>query len=134
MGATETMQKAMATSARVMNKMNEQLNVPQMTKTLQEFQKQSQKMDLTEEMLDDTMEDLMGGEDVDADVEQAMDEVLDEIGIDLGNKVKLWIGLGAYKDKLGAIKTGSSKIKVEQKESDEIEDDLLKKLAELKEK
>lgn len=66
-------QNAMATAmrgvTRAMQSMNRQLNLPQIQKILQEFEKQSEIMDMKEEIMNDAIDDAMGE---DADEEERL--------------------------------------------------------------
>lgn len=61
------MAQAMKGVTRAMQSMNRQLNMPQIQRILQEFEKQSEIMDMKEEMMNDAIDDAM--ED-DADEEE----------------------------------------------------------------
>ena len=43
--------------------MNRQMKLPEIQKIMQEFEKQSEIMDMKEEMMNDVMDDVMEGED-----------------------------------------------------------------------
>lgn len=57
------MAQAMKGVTRAMQNMNRQLNLPQIQKIMQEFEKQSEIMDMKEEIINDTMDDAMEGDD-----------------------------------------------------------------------
>lgn len=73
-----------------MSLMSRQMNLPQITKILQEFEKESSMMDMKEEMMgeaiDDTMEDEgeMGEEE---EGDKILEEVLAEIGVSVGQQL-----------------------------------------------
>lgn len=48
---------------RAMASMNRQLNLPQIQRILQEFEKQSEIMDMKEEIMNDAIDDAMEGDD-----------------------------------------------------------------------
>lgn len=58
-----TMAQAMRGVTRAMATMNRQLNMPQIQKILQEFEKQSEIMDMKEEMMNDSIDEAMEGDD-----------------------------------------------------------------------
>jgi charged multivesicular body protein 2A len=60
------MAEAMKGVTKAMQNMNRQLKLPQIQKILQEFEKQSEIMDMKEEMMNDAMDDALG-EDEDED-------------------------------------------------------------------
>ena len=57
------MAQAMRGVTRAMQNMNRQLNLPQIQKIMQEFEKQSEIMEMKEEIINDTMDDAMEGDD-----------------------------------------------------------------------
>lgn len=85
-------QNAMATAmkgvTKAMQNMNKQLNLPQIQKIMQEFEKQSEMMDMKEEMINDTIDDAMGEDDDEEESDAVVAQVLDELGLDLTDKLK----------------------------------------------
>lgn len=79
-------QNAMATAmkgvARAMQNMNKQLNLPQIQKIMQEFEKQSEIMDMKEEMINDTIDDAIGEDDEEEESDAIVAQVFDELGLD----------------------------------------------------
>lgn len=57
------MAQAMRGVTRAMQNMNRQLNLPQIQKIMQEFEKQSEIMEMKEEIINDTMDDAMEGDE-----------------------------------------------------------------------
>lgn len=57
------MAQAMKGVTRAMQNMNRQLNLPQIQKIMQEFEKQSEIMEMKEEIINDAMDDAMEGDD-----------------------------------------------------------------------
>jgi len=57
------MAQAMKGVTRAMQNMNRQMNLPQIQKIMQEFEKQSEIMEMKEEIINDTMDDAMEGDD-----------------------------------------------------------------------
>lgn len=62
MRSTEAMSTAMRNATRAMAAMNKQVNSVQLQHVIQEFMKESEKIDLTEEMMNDAMDDVFEGE------------------------------------------------------------------------
>jgi len=84
MKSTAAMNSAMAGATKAMLRMNKKMNLPAMQKITMEFQRQNEKMGMTQEMMDDVIEDAMGDdEDVDEESEEVINQTLEEIGIDL---------------------------------------------------
>ncbi|KAF0980423.1 hypothetical protein FDP41_013637 [Naegleria fowleri] len=119
MHTQEKMMGAIKTTGTVMKKINEQMNPQEMQKTIMEFEKANEKMGMSEEMMDDALENLF--EDDEEEVDEAMEQIYDEIGLDMSGK-------------LSKAKTGTSSLKVKDKDLDEIEDDdeLLRRVMNLK--
>lgn len=98
------MTQSMTNVTRAMARMNNQINLPSLQRTMMEFQRQSQMMDLKDEMINDTSKYLMllsvlftntyiveemwsSGEEDDVEEEDIVNQVLDEIGINLKTEV-----------------------------------------------
>jgi len=72
-----------------MASMNRGLNLPQIQRIMNEFEKESAAMDMKEEMMSDAVDDVMDDEAVDEEEEgdKILKEVLDEIGVGLSQDV-----------------------------------------------
>jgi charged multivesicular body protein 2A len=68
--------KAMKSVTKTMRTMNRQLNLPQIQKIMQEFEKQSEIMDMKEEMMGDAIDDAMGEGDEEEETEQVVQQVI----------------------------------------------------------
>merc|ERR1719450_1164183 len=75
-------------------------------KIMQEFEKQSEIMDMKEEMMNDAMDDVMGDEDDEEESDAIVSQVLDELGLQLGDQLS---GVNAPS---GSIATGAAGGKV----------------------
>merc|ERR1712067_72116 len=103
-----------------MMNMNKQMKLPEIQKIMQEFEKQSEIMDMKEEMMSDVIDDALGDEDdeeeSDAIVSQVTDifnvlpshynkpsifiaQVLDELGLQMGDQIS---GLPGVSGTVGA--------------------------------
>lgn len=82
------MANAMKGVTRAMQSMNKQLNLPQIQKIMQEFEKQSEMMDMKEEMINDTIDDAMGDDEDEEESDAIVAQVLDELGLDLTDKLE----------------------------------------------
>ncbi|KAB0799721.1 hypothetical protein PPYR_07601 [Photinus pyralis] len=84
-------QSAMATAmkgvTKAMQSMNRQLNLPQIQRILQEFEKQSEIMDMKEEMMNDAIDDAMEGDDDEEETDAVVSQVLDELGLQLNEEL-----------------------------------------------
>lgn len=71
--------------------MNRSLNLPQIQRIMNEFEKESATMDMKEELMsdavDDAMEDEEEGEGEEAEGDKILKEVLDEIGMNMNDAV-----------------------------------------------
>eukprot|EP01133_Synstelium_polycarpum_P010591 gene10591-12324_t len=85
--STQSMAEAMKGVTKAMMVMNKQMNIPQFTKIMMEFEMQSDKMDMKEEMMNDTMDDIMTQDSEEEQSQEILNQVLDEIGIDLASQL-----------------------------------------------
>jgi len=72
---------AMKTAGTAMKSMNAQINLPELQKTMQEFQMQNEKMEMSQEMMDDAMDSMFDDEDED-ETDAVVDSVLTELGLE----------------------------------------------------
>nr|XP_018898051.1 PREDICTED: charged multivesicular body protein 2a-like [Bemisia tabaci] len=77
------MADAMRGVTKAMQSMNRQMNLPQIQRMLQEFEKQSEIMDMKEEVMNDAIDDAMGDEDDEEEPDTIVSQVLDELGLQL---------------------------------------------------
>jgi len=82
MKGQQAMAEAMKGVSKAMGKMNKQMNLPQLQKTMMEFEREMEKMDMKSEMMDDMMDDALDDGDTEAETEQMVEQVLAEIGIE----------------------------------------------------
>lgn len=81
------MAQAMKGVTKAMQSMNRQLNLPQIQRILQEFEKQSEIMDMKEEMMNDAIDDAMEGDDDEEESDAVVSQVLDELGLQLNEEL-----------------------------------------------
>ena len=112
------MAQAMKGVTKAMMNMNKQMKLPEIQKIMQEFEKQSEIMDMKEEMMSDVIDDALGDEDdeeeSDAIVSQVTEivnwvtftlqqnfhfQVLDELGLQMGDQIS---GLPGVSGTVGA--------------------------------
>lgn len=113
------MAESLGAATKAMGTMNKQINPQELAKTLQEFEKESTKMGMTEEMMDDTLDDLLGESGDEEEEDAIVNQVLDEIGIEITGK------LAAAPQHQSDLSSGS-KSKNMSSEDKEIEDMLAK--------
>nr|CAG4646679.1 EOG090X0H8I [Macrothrix elegans] len=82
-----SMAEAMKGVTKAMQSMNKQLKLPQIQKIMQEFEKQSEIMDMKEEMMSDAIDDAMGDEADEEESEAVVSQVLDELGLQLTDQL-----------------------------------------------
>ncbi|KAJ1555235.1 Charged multivesicular body protein 2A [Nowakowskiella sp. JEL0078] len=75
------MADAMKGVTKAMKSMNKQVNMPQISKIMMDFERESELMDMKEEMMNDAIDDVMEEEEDEAESDKIVDQVLDEIGI-----------------------------------------------------
>lgn len=82
-----TMAQAMSGVTKAMQNMNRQMNLPQIQRILQEFEKQSEMMDMKEEMINEHIDDAMDDEADEEESDAVVSQVLDELGLQLGDQL-----------------------------------------------
>jgi charged multivesicular body protein 2B len=97
----------------------QQMDPAKQMKVMQEFQKQSAQMDMTNEMMSDSIDNILDDDQAEEETEDLANQVLDEIGVDIASQLS-----SAPKGRI----TGK---KVQADESSEL-DELEKRLAALK--
>ncbi|KAI0317765.1 SNF7 family protein [Amylostereum chailletii] len=87
--SNQQMADAMRGATRAMKGMNRGLNLPQIQKIMNEFERESATMDMKEEMMSDAVDDVMEDdlEDEEEEGDKILKEVLDEIGVDLSQQL-----------------------------------------------
>lgn len=73
--------------------MNKQVNVPALTKIMQDFARENEKSELTGEMLGDAMDDAMADDNDEEEQERIVGQVLDELGLKMGESVSTVVHL-----------------------------------------
>lgn len=105
MSSSTQMTSTMRNATRILSGMNGHMNLNQLGRITQEFQKSMDAMDQKQEMVDDVMDDMMDDELEDEDedeIDEVVGKVLDEVGVNLN-------------DKLGGSAIPSESVKSEEK-------------------
>merc|ERR1719245_2803758 len=76
------MAEAMKGVTKAMTRMNKNMKLPQIQKIMQEFEKQSEMMNMKEELMNDAIDDAMGDEDDEEESEAVVGKVLAELGLE----------------------------------------------------
>lgn len=93
MSSTSQMTEAMKGVAVAMRSMNQQMNVPEMSKVMQSFEKESELMNMKDEMMNDAIDDAMDGEgDEDDEVETEVQKAMDEAQLNLQRQLRVSSG------------------------------------------
>jgi len=82
-----SMATAMRGVTRALQSMNRQMNLPQISRIMQEFEKQSEIMDMKEDMMNEVIDDAMGDEEEEEESEAIVKQVLDELGVQLSEQL-----------------------------------------------
>jgi len=87
--SNQQMADAMKGATRAMASMNRGLNLPQISRIMNEFEKENSMMDMKEEMMSDAVDDVMNdeAEDEEEEGDKILKEVLDEIGVNLSQQL-----------------------------------------------
>merc|ERR1719427_1693787 len=94
-----SMAQAMKGVTKAMISMNKQMKLPEIQKIMQEFEKQSEIMDMKEEMMSDVIDDALGDEDDEEESDAVVNQVLDELGLQMGDQIS---GLPSASGTVGA--------------------------------
>ncbi|XP_073160268.1 charged multivesicular body protein 2b isoform X1 [Lepidochelys kempii] len=86
MNSQMKMAGAMSTTAKTMQSVNKKMDPQKTLQTMQNFQKENMKMEMTEEMINDTLDDIFEGSDEEEESQDIVNQVLDEIGIEISGK------------------------------------------------
>lgn len=97
------MAQAMKGVTKAMQSMNRQLNMPQIQRILQEFEKQSEIMDMKEEMMNDAIDDAMEDDADEEETDAVVSQVLDELGLQLNDQ------LSGLPQATGSLAAGTAK-------------------------
>ncbi|KAK2502553.1 hypothetical protein MC885_006327 [Smutsia gigantea] len=87
MNSQMKMAGAMCTTAKTMQAVNKKMDPQKTLQTMQNFQKENMKMEMTEEMISDTLDDIFDGSDDEEESQDIVNQVLDEIGIEISGKM-----------------------------------------------
>lgn len=87
MQANVKMGESMGAATKVMGAMNKQMDPQKLAQTMQQFEKENMKMNMSEELMNDTLDDLLGGSDDEEEQDAIVNQVLDEIGIEITGKL-----------------------------------------------
>ncbi|OAJ43406.1 hypothetical protein BDEG_26769 [Batrachochytrium dendrobatidis JEL423] len=85
--STQSMADAMKGVTKAMRSMNKQINLPQISKIMMDFEQESEMMDMKEEMMNDAIDDVMEDGDEEEESDRIINEVLDEIGISVNQSL-----------------------------------------------
>uniref|UniRef100_A0A8C5Y8B6 Charged multivesicular body protein 2b n=1 Tax=Microcebus murinus TaxID=30608 RepID=A0A8C5Y8B6_MICMU len=72
---------------KTMQAVNKKMDPQKTLQTMQNFQKENMKMEMTEEMINDTLDDIFEGSDDEEESQDIVNQVLDEIGIEISGKM-----------------------------------------------
>ncbi|KAL7005034.1 ESCRT-III subunit protein did4 [Cystobasidiomycetes sp. EMM_F5] len=87
--SNQQMAEAMKGATRAMSMMSRTMNLPQISKILQDFERESSAMDMKEEMMGDTIDDIMDdeGETEEEESDKILKQVLDELGVNMSQQL-----------------------------------------------
>jgi len=87
--SNQQMAEAMRGATRAMKSMNRGLNLPQIQRIMNEFERESATMDMKEEMMSDAVDDVMDDEleDEEEESDKILKQVLDEIGVGISQQL-----------------------------------------------
>ncbi|KAM0827565.1 hypothetical protein ACQ4PT_068125 [Festuca glaucescens] len=87
MQANTSVAAGMQSASKVMGAMNKQMDPAKQMKVMQEFQKQSAQMDMTNEMMSDSIDNILDDDQAEEETDELANQVLDEIGVDVASQL-----------------------------------------------
>uniref|UniRef100_A0AAY5KD96 Charged multivesicular body protein 2Ba n=1 Tax=Esox lucius TaxID=8010 RepID=A0AAY5KD96_ESOLU len=87
MNSQMKMAGAMGATTKTMQAVNKKMDPQKMQQTMQNFQKENMKMEMTEEMMNDTLDEIFDGSGDEEESDSIVNQVLDEIGIEISGKM-----------------------------------------------
>ncbi|XP_035215796.1 charged multivesicular body protein 2b-like [Stegodyphus dumicola] len=105
MHSSSKLANTMATTTKTMGAVNREMNPQGIMKTMQDFEKESMKMGMTEEIVEDSLNAVLDESGDEEEQDAVVNQVLDEIGIEISGKMAE--APSAHRGELGE----SSKIK-----------------------
>lgn len=93
--SNDSMIKSMVDASRVLNQMNQGVNLPNLNRIIMDFERQNDIMDQKQEIIDETMDDMnyVGEDDTglleneDQQANEIIEKIMDEIGVDISTKM-----------------------------------------------
>jgi len=82
-----TMSESIKKVSKAMTKLNAQIKLPELQKAINNFVKQSEKMEMKQEVMQDAMEDVFDDVEDEEESEQIVNQVLDELQINLDQQL-----------------------------------------------
>ena len=81
------MANAMGKTAKTMANVNKQMDPQKLSKTIQQFERENAKMEMSEEMINDTMDTVLNESGDEEEQDSIINQVLGEIGIEMSGKL-----------------------------------------------
>jgi charged multivesicular body protein 2A len=81
--STEAMARALKGCTQAMSTMQKTMDLPELSKILDDFKKESETLGLQEDLMNETIDEALADEDDEEQEELIVGQVLDEIGVDL---------------------------------------------------
>ncbi|GJM84802.1 hypothetical protein PR202_ga00508 [Eleusine coracana subsp. coracana] len=87
MHANTSVATGLQSATKAMGALNKQMAPAKQMKIMQEFQKQSAQMDMTNEMMSDSIDSILDDDQAEEETEELANQVLDEIGVDIASQL-----------------------------------------------
>ncbi|KFM75792.1 Charged multivesicular body protein 2b, partial [Stegodyphus mimosarum] len=87
MHSSSKLANTMATTTKTMGAVNREMNPQGIMKTMQDFEKESMKMGMTEEIVEDSLNAVLDESGDEEEQDAVVNQVLDEIGIEISGKM-----------------------------------------------
>ncbi|KAJ3334995.1 ESCRT-III subunit protein did4, partial [Kappamyces sp. JEL0680] len=85
--SNQQMADAMKGVTKALASMNKGVNLPQISKIMQDFSRESEMMDMKQEMMNDAIDDAVEEDDEEEETNNILNQVLDEIGISVNQQL-----------------------------------------------
>ncbi|KAL0213494.1 hypothetical protein RCL1_007120 [Eukaryota sp. TZLM3-RCL] len=81
--STQSLASVMKKTTQAMGRMNQQLNLPALQRTMMEFERQNEMLESKNEMIDDTLDDVFAEDDEEEETEELVSAIFSQIGLQI---------------------------------------------------
>merc|ERR1719231_525851 len=88
MQSSQQMAQSMKGITRIMGRMNQKMNLPQIQKIMADFEQQNEIMGMKEEMMEDAMDEAFADDEDEDEEDAVLGSIMAELGVEVGNTLK----------------------------------------------